>query len=116
MKKLLYTFIIIFLCLVIKFYGGIIDQTQGGSENNLGVAYEYGTGVSQDYAKTIELYEETAGKGSMEAQYNLGVMYENSQGTIENKVMAKKYFKQACESHYQSACNLYAKLNEQGVP
>src|SRR5215467_199016 len=46
----------------------------------LGVFYENGFGVQQDYAKAREWYEKAADRGDVVAMTNLGVLYENGQG------------------------------------
>ena len=46
---------------------------------NLGVLYENGRGVPQDYAKAREWYEKAADKGDADAMIDLGLLYENGQ-------------------------------------
>ena len=38
--------------------------------------YEEGRGVEQDYATAVEWFRKAADQGDANAQYNLGVMYE----------------------------------------
>ncbi|WP_265013539.1 SEL1-like repeat protein [Moraxella catarrhalis] len=44
----------------------------------------------------------------------MGAMYYNGQGVSQNKSTAKRYFGQACDNGYQSGCDHYRILNEQG--
>ena len=44
---------------------------------NLGVLYEDGHGVPQDYAKAFEWYERAATTDDANAMNSLGVLYEN---------------------------------------
>ena len=76
--------------------------------------YDKGHGVRQDYYKAVEWYTNAAHQGFAEAQYNLGAMYYNGQGVSQNKSTAKRYFGQACDNGYQSGCDHYRILNEQG--
>ena len=51
---------------------------EGGNsvaQNNLGVLYRYGWGVSQDYKEAVRWYKLAAEQGYANAQFNLGVMY-----------------------------------------
>ena len=42
----------------------------------LGVMYNFGQGVPQDYAQALSWYRKAAEQGYADAQYNLGVMYD----------------------------------------
>ena len=44
------------------------------------MCYEFGTGVEKDEQKAAEWYQKAAEQGDVQAQYNLGVCYDN--GTI----------------------------------
>ena len=45
--------------------------------------YEEGNGVPQDYAKAVKWYRLAADQGYADAQYNLGVMYEQFINTFK---------------------------------
>ncbi|HEM9355462.1 TPA: sel1 repeat family protein, partial [Streptococcus agalactiae] len=47
---------------------------------NLGVRYDNGRGVRQDYTQAVQWYRKAAEQGLADAQYNLGMMYANGQG------------------------------------
>ena len=47
---------------------------------DLGLLYENGRGVAQDYAKAREWYEKAAAKDNAYAMRNLGLLYENGRG------------------------------------
>ena len=68
----------------------------------------------KDYKKAIEWYEKSANQGNTKAQFNLGIMYANGQGVIQDKKRAKEYFRKACDGGYQKGCDEYKKLNQQG--
>ena len=38
-------------------------QGDAGAQNNLGVCYEYGEGVKQDYAEAVKWYQKAAQQG-----------------------------------------------------
>ena len=68
----------------------------------------------KDYKKAIEWYEKSANQGNTKAQFNLGIMYANGQGVIQDKKRAKEYFRKACDGGDQKGCDNYKILNQQG--
>ncbi len=62
------------------------------AQNNLGVMYDNGQGVPQDYKKAVEWYARAADQGHAMGQANLGVMYANGQGVPQDYVQAYKWF------------------------
>lgn len=89
-------------------------QGHAVAQSNLGVMYDKGHGVRQDYQKAIEWYTKSANQGYAEAQFNLGAMYYNGHGVRQNKSTAKRYFGQACDHGDQLGCDHYRRLNQQG--
>ena len=61
------------------------------AQAKLGVAYEYGYGVPQDYAVAVVWYRRAARQGNATAQYLLGLMYDRGQGVSEDTVAAQKW-------------------------
>ena len=51
------------------------------AQYNLGLMYEHGNGVAQDYEKVRHYYELAAAQGHDISQYNLGKMYNRGIGT-----------------------------------
>ena len=66
--------------------GNKVDQ------NNLGVMYEKGEGVPQDYKEAFKWYTKAAEQGQANAQRNLGRMYLNGQGVPRDWVYAYAWF------------------------
>jgi len=62
------------------------------AQYNLGMMYDYGKGVTQDYKEAVKWYLLAAEQGSASAQYNLGVMYDNGEGVIQDYVRANMWF------------------------
>jgi len=54
-----------------------------------------------------------ATSGNAEAQYNIGLMYLQSHGVIQNKTIAKEWFGKACDNGHQEGCDRYRELNLQ---
>ena len=64
-------------------------------------------GLQRDMRKAIELWEEAAVLGSVDAIYNLGVAYESGSGVQEDKVKGIHfYMKAAMQGHVESRYNL----------
>lgn len=51
------------------------------AQDILGLMYEYGQGAPQDDAKAVTWFPKAAIQGIAKAQYNLGAMSANGQGT-----------------------------------
>ena len=90
------------------------EQGNAAAQFNLGVMYENGQGVRQDYVQAVQWYRKAAEQGDAQAQYNLGVMYDNGQGVRQNYKIAKEWFGKACDNGLQLGCDAYRKLNQQG--
>lgn len=69
--------------------------TNGPAEFYLGLMYQEGQGVLQNYVEAFRLYHLVAERGdasSAEAQYRLGGMYQNGQGVTQNNVLAHMWY------------------------
>jgi TPR repeat protein len=47
------------------------------AQNNLGLLYEQGLGVTQNFVSAMEWYERAEEAGSLEAAHNIGMLYVN---------------------------------------
>ena len=65
-----------------------VERTQ----YNLGVMYDNGQGVPQDYKEAVKWYRLSAEQGFAEAQYNLGLMYYKGQGVPQDYVSAHMWW------------------------
>lgn len=77
----------------------IAEQGDAVSQFNLGLMYDTGEGVTQDYQEAVRWYRLAAAQGVANAQFNLAVMYANGYGIAQD---------------YQEAIRLYQTLAEQG--
>ena len=82
--------------------------------NNLGLMYDNGQGVKQDYHQAVKLYTKACEGGNAAGCSNLGLMYANGQGVKQDYHQAKELFGKACDGGEQVACDNYAILNKQG--
>ena len=56
-----------------------------------------------EYIAALELYETLAGQGNAEAQFQLGLMYEQGLGTDADRQIAQRYYQQAAEQQSPQA-------------
>ncbi len=75
----------------------LAEQGYAEAQYNLGVMYDSGRGVRQDYTEAVKWYREAAEQGDIEAQYNLGAMYYNGQGVRKDYAEAIRWFHKAAE-------------------
>ena len=94
------------------------EQGDADAQFNLGVMYDKGQEVAQDYSQAADWYRKAAEQGNANAQYNLGVMYLNGQGVPKDDSQAANWFRKAAEQgSANSQYNLgYMYRNGQGVP
>jgi TPR repeat protein len=84
----------------------------------LGLYYEEGYGVPQDYIEAVKWYRKAAEQGDADAQCNLGYCYKNGRGVPPNYAEAAKWYRKAAEQgNAQAQYNLGGSYyNGQGVP
>lgn len=96
-------------------------SAEGGNEaaqNRLGLLYNTGTGVPQNFMLAKQWFEKAADQGDSGAQVNLGTLYLLGQGVPESEQMALFWFRRAAE---QKDALAFAKLGSmyergRGVP
>ena len=99
----------------IPYYEKAIALGNGAAYYSLGVLYETGRGVRQDYHKAVELYKKACDMGYGFACNDLGVLYGDGLGVRQNLSTAKQYYGKACDLGEQKGCDNYKLLNSQGV-
>ncbi len=65
--------------------------------------YSSGYGVSRDYAEAVNLWLKAAEQGLVQAQYNLGVMYEKGLGVPKNISEARRWYQESSAQGYSKA-------------
>ena len=58
-----------------RWYRLAAEQGDADAQSNLGVMYDSGHGVPQDYAEAVRWYRRAAEQGDASAQFDLGRMY-----------------------------------------
>ena len=91
----------------VAWYRKAAEQGDAMAQCNLGISYDIGEGVEQDYAMAVEWYRKAAEQGNTQAQCNLGVMYEFGQGVEQDYETAVEWYRKAAEQgDAQGQCNL----------
>ena len=73
----------------------LADQGDATAQYHLGVMYDDGHGVPQDYNKAMRWYGKAADKGNAEAQCNLGSMYVKGHGVPQDYNKASMWYEMA---------------------
>jgi len=68
------------------------DQGYALAQNNIGILYENGQGVPQDYTEAVKWHRLAADQGNAIAQLNLGFLYGNGQGVPQDYQVAVKWY------------------------
>jgi len=64
------------------------EQGNAYAQYNLGLLYEKGTGVEQDYRQAAQWFRKAMEQGGYYASHHLGALYERGQGVPRSKVVA----------------------------
>ena len=73
-------------------FRALAEQGHASAQYSLGLMYDNGRGVTQDYKKSVKWYRKSVEQGHEDAQYNLGVMYGNGNGVRQDNVYAYMWF------------------------
>jgi TPR repeat protein len=76
----------------LEIYRALTEENDQRAEFNLGVMYEKGQGVLQDFAEAASWYLKAADQGYVWAQNNLGVLYQYGRGVPQDLVQAHMWF------------------------
>ena len=80
------------------------------AQNNLGIMFEKGHGVAQDYAEAVRLYRLVAAQGLAGAQCNLAHMFEHGQGVAEDRAEAIRLYRLAAARGQADASSALRRL------
>jgi TPR repeat protein len=81
----------------LRHFQPLAAQGNAPAQSNLGLMYEEGRGVAQNYREAVMLFRLAAIQGDPSAQSNLGVMYERGQGIARDYGEAIKWYRLAAE-------------------
>ena len=85
-------------------------------EYAVGLMYDKGHGVPQDYAEAVKWYQKAAAQGIVKAETSLGLLYAKGLGVPQNRVEAMKWYKKAAiEGDVQAQVNLQVMYREDDI-
>jgi len=70
-------------------------QGHSDGQNNLGILYQKGQGVKQDYELAFHWFMKSAEQNNVTAQYNLGNLYQRGLGVAQDYNQAMQWYKKA---------------------
>jgi len=76
----------------LKEWRPLAEQSDGDAQFWLGVMYDNGRGVPQDYVQAADWYWKAAEHGHAAAQYNLGATYANGEGVPQDYTQAHMWW------------------------
>jgi hypothetical protein len=91
------------------------EQGYGAAQHNLGVRYERGQGVPQDYAAAVSWFRKAAEQGYANAQHNLGLLYHHGRGVPQDHAAAAAWYRKAADQGDAAAQVKLGLMYGQGV-
>jgi hypothetical protein len=82
---------------VVRRYSEAANQGHAGAQNNLGLLYENGRGVTQDSTEAVFWYREAAEQGNISSQNTLGFALEKGRGVTQDLTEAVSWYRKAAE-------------------
>jgi len=70
----------------------LAEQGFAPAQFNLGLMYETGRGVPQDYKEAVKWYRKASEQGAAKPQTNLGYMYQQGQGVLQDNILAHMWY------------------------
>ena len=71
--------------------------------------------MTQNKEEAAKWYKKAADQGDADAQYQLGVFYENGYGVTQDKEQAMQWYKKAAEQGNESAKNAIDRMQSSGM-
>ena len=102
----------------LKEWKPLAESGHSSAQNNLGLMYYHGWGVSKDDEEAVQWWALAAEQGFPDAQHNLGLMYDDGAGVPQDYKEAVKLYTPAAEQGFVLAQYNLALLyeNGRGVP
>mgnify|MGYP003998248231 FL=1 len=82
----------------ITLFFSLADKGHATAQFNLGVMHENGTGVVQDFKKSVGWYRMAAEQGYVKAQFNLALMYEEGKWVKQDYILAHMWYNLAAKN------------------
>ena len=78
-------------------YRYLAEQGEAKAQFKLGVMYELGQFVTQDYSQAVSWFLKAAEQGNSNAQYSLAIKYKTGQGVTQDDNKAAYWYRKAAE-------------------
>ena len=72
-----------------KWYQIAAEKGHAIAQHNLGVLFERGRGVAQDYQEAAKWYRKAAEQETASSQFNLGYLYKEGLGVVQDRREAR---------------------------
>src|SRR5690606_33202782 len=89
------------------------QQGDDGAYIQLGIIFQQGYGVDQDFEKAIDYYKHAIDEA--EAKCHLGIMYQNGYGVEQDYTKAIKFYKKAADGGCAYAKYFLGDMHERGL-
>ena len=89
----------------VQYYHKAALMGYADAQNNLGICYELGHGVTKSTTEAVKWYRKAAEQGHASAQNNLGLCYKYGKGVAQDNYEAVKWYRKAAEQGHADAQN-----------
>ena len=91
----------------------LAEQGDAAAQNYIGIHYYLGLGIERNLRQAVEWFEKSARADQVNAQYNLGLMYENGHHVKQDYVKAYTWYYIAAERGNGNAARRIRKINNE---
>ena len=93
----------------------LAEEGDAVAQYNLGLMYDQGHGIAQDYSEAMRWYGLAAQQGKAQAQFNVGDMHEAGDGVPQDHAEAMSWYRQAAEQGHAEAQSSLGALYQTGL-
>ena len=96
----------------------LVELAESGDsdlENSVGLCYQFGFGVTQDYREAAKWFLRAANAGLAEAQFNLGGIYYEGMGLGKDIGVALGWYTKAAEQRFELALIHLGSMYQKGI-
>jgi hypothetical protein len=95
-----------------QIFGYLAQRGNAEAQAFLGVLYEKGLGVPQNYTQAAIWYRRAAEQGHTGGQYKIGLLYDRGQGVPQDTVQAEKWLILATAGSVQMTADDHARIRD----
>jgi formylglycine-generating enzyme required for sulfatase activity len=97
----------------VEWFRKAADKGCVNAQNQLGLMYDKGNGVTKDVYEATNWYRKAAEQGYVHGQFNLGFNYEHGEGVDKNIDKAKEWYGKAAAQGHEKAKERLEKLQKE---